>query len=109
MIKHKLLLSVLFAVACLMPLAAKAQLLSVELGDQRYYTHGPRYLVHGRQLVWVPGHWTHHHRVWVHGRYIRRDGEWRDDRRYDDRRDDRRHEDRGDDRRYEYRGDDYRR
>ena len=45
---------------------------TIAVGDQPYYTHGPYYIVRGRRYVWVHGHWAHRHgrRVWIHGRYV---------------------------------------
>ncbi|MGH8093111.1 MAG: hypothetical protein ACREIF_06530 [Chthoniobacterales bacterium] len=45
---------------------------TVAVGDQPYYVHGPYYIEHGRRRVWVNGHWGHRHgqRVWIHGRYV---------------------------------------
>jgi hypothetical protein len=41
-------------------------------------------------MIWVPGHWSNHRRVWVHGHYIRGEHRRHDfERRYDERRDDR--------------------
>jgi len=44
----------------------------VAVEDRPYYVHGPYYVVQGRRWVWVAGHWriVHHHRVWIHGRYV---------------------------------------
>ena len=44
----------------------------VAVEDRPYYVRGPFYLEHGRRWVWVNGHWgwRHHHRVWIHGRYV---------------------------------------
>ena len=45
----------------------------VAFGDRPYYVHGPVYYAGPVRYVWVPGHhaWHHHHRVWVHGYYMR--------------------------------------
>jgi hypothetical protein len=55
--------------------SAKAAVV-VSVGDRPYYVHGPAYYVGPTQYVWVPGHYAwrhhHHHRVWVHGYYVRR-------------------------------------
>ena len=67
--KQKLLIVLLIVAAIFVPVLTNAQLLSVEIGDRGYYTHGPRYVSRGRHYVWVPGHWARHHRVWVHGHY----------------------------------------
>jgi hypothetical protein len=74
--------------------AVKAQGIRIELGDRPYYSHGPRYWSGQYEMIWVPGHWSNHRQVWVHGHYIRgahrrHDFERRyDERRYDERRDD---------------------
>lgn len=50
---------------------ANAISLSINLGDQPYYSHGPGYWDGRVYYVWVPGHytWRHHNRVFVHGHY----------------------------------------
>lgn len=47
---------------------------TVAVGDQPYYVHGPYYIEHGRRWVWISGHWgrLHGRRVWVHGHYALR-------------------------------------
>lgn len=77
MINRKLLIALLVAASALVPAAitsVQAQGIHVEIGDRGYYNHGNYYMDHGRRMVWVPGHWTRHHRVWVHGHYERRGG-----------------------------------
>ena len=49
---------------------AKAIRLDIEVGDRGFYTHGGGYWDHGVHYCWVPGHWSRHHRFWVHGHYI---------------------------------------
>ena len=76
MIHRKLLIALIVAAGALAPAAVtsvQAQGLHIEIGDRPYYNHGPYYVHHGRRMVWVPGHWTHHHHVWVHGQYVVRD------------------------------------
>ncbi len=48
---------------------ANAISISIDVGDQPYYTHGARYWASGAYWCWVPGHWSHHHQVWIHGHY----------------------------------------
>jgi hypothetical protein len=85
MITKKLLLVAALA-ASLLPAAVRAQSFSIEIGDRPYYSHGPRYYSGDWEMIWVPGHWTHHHQQWVHGHYAR--GQHRHyDRHHDDRHD----------------------
>jgi len=51
---------------------ANAVAISIAVGDQPYYLHGPMYYVGPTRYVWVPGHWgwRHHHHVWIHGFYV---------------------------------------
>jgi hypothetical protein len=73
MIYKKLLIAACVAASALAGVATtQAQHLSIELGDRPYYTHGPYYHYNGYRMVWVPGHWGHHHR-WIHGQYVRRE------------------------------------
>lgn len=73
MIHKKLLLAAVIAASALVSVAtSQAQHLSIEIGDRGYYNHGPYYYANGYRMVWVPGHWGHHHR-WVHGYYVRRE------------------------------------
>lgn len=67
---HKLLIVALTATLALTPLALNAGLISVEIGDRPYFTHGPRYSERGYDYVWAPGHWVNHHRRWIHGQYV---------------------------------------
>jgi WXXGXW repeat (2 copies) len=55
-------------------ISANAAVVSIAIGDQPYYIHGPGYYVGPAYYVWVPGHWRWHHghRYWVHGHYMRR-------------------------------------
>lgn len=62
----------------LIPTSAMAIRLVVEAGDQPYYTYGPRYWDRGYLWVWIPGHWSRHRHVWIHGHYVRRGGFYRD-------------------------------
>jgi hypothetical protein len=48
---------------------ANAFSINIDVGDQPYYTHGPRYWARGAYWCWVPGHWNRHHTVWIHGHY----------------------------------------
>ena len=48
---------------------ARAISLNIDIGDQPYYTNGPRYWARGAYWCWVPGHWGRFHRVWIHGHY----------------------------------------
>ncbi len=43
--------------------------ISINVGDQPYYTNGPRYWARGAYWCWVPGHWNRRHTVWIHGHY----------------------------------------
>ena len=89
MVINKLLLAGIAASSLIMPLAARAERLNIEIGDRAYFTHGARYWERDREMVWVPGHWSSHHREWIHGHYIvgeHRRHDW--DRRHDDRRGD---------------------
>ena len=61
----------------LIPTSAMAIRLVVEAGDRPYYTYGPRYWDRGYEWVWVPGHWSRHRHVWIHGHYVRRGGFYR--------------------------------
>lgn len=69
--KLALLLAVLF---CLSGFGATANGfgISINVGDQPYYVHGPGYWYGGAYYVWIPGHWDgwrNGHRVWIHGHY----------------------------------------
>ena len=69
---HKLLIvAVLAASAALLAPEARAQLLSIEIGDRPYYTHGASYWNGDVQYYWAPGHWSSRHH-WVRGHYVAR-------------------------------------
>lgn len=101
MITKKLLLAALAATSIIFPATVPAQSFSIEIGDRPYYSHGSRYWAGDYEMIWVAGHWSHHHEQWVHGHYVRgqhRRHDW--DRHHDDhhdQRDDHR-DDRHDDR-----------
>ena len=65
---------VLAVLAAMLPAADAAVIVNIAVGDRPYYVHGPGYYVGPVYYVWVPGHWRwhYHHRVWVHGHYVRR-------------------------------------
>ncbi|MFL6583244.1 MAG: hypothetical protein ACJ8KU_01860 [Chthoniobacterales bacterium] len=74
----RIILMLVLAVTCLVPMVApstaQAQV-SIEIGDRPYY-RGNWYWggAHNVRYYWVPGHWAgYHHRVWIHGHYVRRD------------------------------------
>ena len=69
--KTALVIAVLAVMSGIFAPAAKAISLSINVGDQPYYTHGPGYWSRGVYYVWVPGHstWRNHHKVWVAGHY----------------------------------------
>ena len=62
-------LALILAVVLGMSTLANAISISIDVGDQPYYTHGARYWNGGAYWCWVPGHWGHHHHVWIHGHY----------------------------------------
>lgn len=64
-------LALLFAVMLGLSGIANAIGISIAIGDQPYYVHGPGYWYGGAYYVWVPGHWAwrHGHQVWIHGHY----------------------------------------
>ncbi len=64
--KLALLLAVLLGVSSI----ANALSISIGIGDQPYYVHGPGYWYGGVYYVWVPGHWNRYHTVWIHGHYV---------------------------------------
>ena len=68
-----MLFAVLLGMGAFVSTANAAVGISVAIGDRPYYVHGPYYYVGPVRYVWVPGHfaWRYHHRVWVHGHYIR--------------------------------------
>ena len=49
---------------------------TVEVGDRPYYSHGAGYYVGRTYYVWKPGHWAARNgqRVWIHGHYVMRGG-----------------------------------
>jgi len=70
----KLRIGIILAILAAMIPAANAVIVNIAVGDQPYYVHGPGYWAGPAYYVWAPGHWSwhHHHKVWVHGRYVRR-------------------------------------
>jgi len=68
-----LVLAALLSISAMVS-SANAVVVSVGIGDRPYYVHGPYYYVGPARYVWVPGYWGHryHHRVWIHGYYVRR-------------------------------------
>ncbi len=74
--KYKLAiaLAALLGASALAPTSSQAIGISINVGDQGYYSHGPWYYNNGVRWYWIPGHWAvrHHHRVWVHGHYAAR-------------------------------------
>ena len=93
MIKNKLLLVAIIATSVLIPAAVRADGISIQIGDQPFYNHGPRYWAGDYEMVWVPGHSEGHH--WIHGQYVRgqhRQHDWNG--RHDDRQGDYRDNDR---------------
>ena len=72
--KLALLLAALLSVTGITATTANAVSVSIAVGDQPYYIHGPGYYVGRVYYVWIPGHhvWRHGHRVWIHGHYARR-------------------------------------
>ena len=69
--KTALLIAALAVLSGVFAPMADAISLSINLGDQPYYAHGPGYWSGGAYYVWVPGHWTwrRHNKVWIHGHY----------------------------------------
>jgi WXXGXW repeat (2 copies) len=69
--KTALLIAALAFMSGILAPAANAISLSINVGDQPYYAHGPGYWNGGVYYVWVPGHWRWHHgqKYWVHGHY----------------------------------------
>jgi hypothetical protein len=88
MITKKLLLAALAATSIIFPAAIQAQHFQIEIGDRPYYRHGDRYWDNDWEMIWVPGHWSHHHQQWVHGHYVRGHHRHYGDRYHDDHRDD---------------------
>ncbi|MEY2439470.1 MAG: hypothetical protein QOI34_855 [Verrucomicrobiota bacterium] len=96
MMKNKLLLAALVAASVLLPTAGRADLV-IHVGDQPYYSHGPRYWAGDWEMVWVPGHRAFDGR-WIHGHYIRGEHRRHEAERHDDRHDEHRHHHDDDDR-----------
>ena len=71
MIKNKLLLVAVIAASILTPAAMRANGISIQIGDQPYYNHGPRYWDSGYEMIWVPGHMSRFGHHWIHGHYVR--------------------------------------
>jgi len=97
LMKYRLLIAAVVLASALVPAAANAGRISIEIGDRPYY-RGATYWDNEWEMVWVPGHWSRYRHQWIHGHYIRghhrhwdRRHDWRDDRR-DERRDDRRYD-----------------
>jgi WXXGXW repeat (2 copies) len=69
-----LVLATLLSLSGISATTANAVSVSIAIGDQPYYIHGPGYYVGPVYYLWVPGHWRWHHghRYWVHGYYVRR-------------------------------------
>ena len=70
--KLALLFAAVLAMNGIFATSANAISISIGVGDQPYYVHGPGYWSGGAYYVWVPGHWEyhHHHKVWIHGYYV---------------------------------------
>jgi hypothetical protein len=97
MIKHRLLIAAVVLMGALLPSAASAGRISIEVGDRPFY-RGATYWDNDWEMIWVPGHWSPHHREWIHGHYMRGKNHRRHDNWYENR--DRPRYDRQDDRRY---------
>jgi hypothetical protein len=72
--KLTLLLAALFCMSGLST-TADAIAISIGVGDQPYYVHGPGYWAGGAYYVWIPGHWCgwrYHRHIWCHGHYALR-------------------------------------
>jgi hypothetical protein len=69
--KLTLLIASLLCLSGIFTPTASAIGISIAVGDQPYYVHGPGYYVGPVYYVWVPGHWAwrNHHKVWIHGHY----------------------------------------
>ena len=69
--KTALIISALTILSGIFAPAAKAISLSINLGDQPYYSHGSGYWRDGAYYIWIPGHWTWrgHQKVWILGHY----------------------------------------
>ena len=61
-------MTVLLTLSTIFAPAAEALNLTISVGDQGYYTHGPGYYAGNVYYVWVPGHYNKNG-VWVHGHY----------------------------------------
>lgn len=70
MIKNKLLLVALIVASILIPAAVRADRLEIQTGDRPFYSHGARYWAGDYEMIWVPGHMSHHGH-WIHGQYVR--------------------------------------
>ncbi len=72
--KRTLLVLIATVLSAVPMFSSSAATISIAVGDQPYYIHGPGYYVGPTYYVWVPGHWAirHGHRVWVHGHYALR-------------------------------------
>jgi hypothetical protein len=77
MIKNRLLLVAIIATSVLLPAAVRAAGIAIQIGDQPYYNHGPRYWTGNYQMIWVPGHMSRGHH-WIHGQYVRAERRQRD-------------------------------
>jgi hypothetical protein len=70
--KVAVLLGALVCAGAMVPKSAEALRIDIAIGDRPYYKHGPWYW-HGRvKWYWIPGHWRHHHHVWIPGHYAPR-------------------------------------
>ena len=67
---YKLLLLAIVATSLLLPAAARAVGIEIQVGDRPYYNHGAQYWQGDYQMVWIPGHMSGRHH-WVHGQYVR--------------------------------------
>ncbi len=67
---HKMLLTILLAIAGLIPTATSYAGIHIEVGDRGFFNRGNFYVEGGNRYVWVPGHWGPRHR-WIHGHYRR--------------------------------------
>ncbi|MEP7015110.1 MAG: hypothetical protein ABI925_06700 [Verrucomicrobiota bacterium] len=70
MTKTKLLLFAI-ALSLLIPAAAKADRIQIQIGDRPFYSHGDRYWAGEYEMVWIPGHMSRFGHHWIHGQYIR--------------------------------------
>ena len=67
--KFALLFSAIVGLSGLFGPSANAIGINIEVGDRPYYVHGSRYWYRGAYWCWIPGHWSRHHRVFIHGHY----------------------------------------